>query len=298
MTAKFLLLVIALFLFTEKIYAQNSSLQQKIAHICQSKHAVVGVAIMNLETGDTLTYNGEKHFPMQSVFKLPLALAILSKVDNGIFSLDQSVFISKNDLLPNTWSPLREKYPDGNIHLPLSELLQYTVAQSDNNGCDILFGLIGGTGKVNTCIRQLRIKNIVIAATEVEMHKEWNVQFSNWATPYAMVKLLDIFYKGHILSPKSRKFLLKTMENTVTGTDKIKGLLPPGTIVAHKTGSSDRNAKGIKAADNDAGIVTLPNGRHFAIVVFITHSTESDKTNARIIAEISRVVWDYFISKS
>lgn len=179
----------------------------------------------------------------------------------------------------------------------LSELLQYTVAQSDNNGCDILFRLSGGPEKVNEYIHKLGIKNIAIVATEHEMHQAWNLQFSNWVTPYAMVKLLGLFYKGDILSSTSRNFLLKTMENTVTGPDKIKGLLPPGTIVTHKTGSSGRNAEGIKAADNDAGIVTLPDGKHFAIAVFITHSSESDEENARITAEISKAAWDYFISK-
>ena len=82
---------------------------------------------------------------MQSVYKYPLALAILNQVDKGIFSLEQKIHIKKEDLLPDTWSPLRKKYPDGNADITLDELLNITVSQSDNNGCDILFRLIGGT---------------------------------------------------------------------------------------------------------------------------------------------------------
>ncbi len=92
--------------------------------------------------------------PMLSVFKFHIALAVLNQVDKGNLTLDQKILIKKSDLLENTWSPLREKYPDGNVELPLSEIITYTVAQSDNNGCDILLRLIGGTkncSEINGC---------------------------------------------------------------------------------------------------------------------------------------------------
>lgn len=295
---KILLTILAAFLFLPIIAtAQSASLRQQIAQICSSKKAVVGVSVQEIESGDTLSFNGTHHFPMQSVYKFPLALYILSQVDKGIFSLNQPIFISKKDLHPNTWSPLRDSLPNGGFYLPLAELLRYTVSRSDNNGCDILFRQSGGTQTINHYIHSLGIKNISIKATEAQMHKAWNVQFSNWATPVAMTKLLVLFYRGKILLPVTRNFLLKTMEETSTAPNKIKGLLPAGTVVAHKTGSSDRNKKGIRAADNDAGITSLPDGKHVAITVFVSHSAENDKTNAAIIAEISKAVWDYFIAK-
>ena len=76
--------------------------------------------------------------------------------------------------------------------------------------------------------------------------------------------------------------------------NRIKGQLPEGTIVAHKTGSSDTNEEGIIGAANDIGIVTLPNGRHFAISVFVTNSKENDETNEKIISDIAKAAWDYF----
>lgn len=279
------------------VTAQTLSLRQQIAGICESKHAVIGVSVQGIESGDTLSFNGTKHFPMQSVFKFPLALYILSQVDTGKLSLNQRLFISKKELLPDTWSPLRDSHPDGNFYMTLRDLLQYTISRSDNIGCDILFRLAGGTNKVNDYIHSLGMKNILIKTTEAQMHSAWNVQFSNWATPVDVTNLLVLFYTGKILSPATRDVLLKMMEGTTTGANKIKGLLPRGTVVAHKSGLSDRNKQGIRAADNDAGIVFLPDGKHFVITVFVSQSTENDETNAGIAAEISKAVWDYFTSK-
>ena len=291
------LIVCLLGCITSSLQAQSNKLQKNIEQIIHSKNAVIGVSVYGIENNDTLSVNGDKHFPMQSVFKFHIALAVLHKVDQGEFSLDQKIFIKKSDLLPNTWSPIREKYPNGNVSLPLSELIQYTVAQSDNNGCDILLRLIGGANVVINYIHSLGIKDVSITATEEEMHKEWDVQFTNWSTPKAATQLLSKFYKEKILSEKSFHFLWNVMAATTTGTGRIKGELPPGTIVAHKTGTSDTNKEGITAAVNDIGIVTLPNGKHFAICVFVSNSKESETVNDKIIADISKLAWNYFKQK-
>jgi beta-lactamase class A len=283
------------FLFSSnKTFAQTDSLRQKIQSILSTKNATVGVSIDGVETKDTLSINNDKHFPMQSVFKFHIALAVLSEVDKGKLSLTQKILIKKTDLVPGMWSPIREKYPNGDVALPLSEILKYTVSESDNSGCDLLLKLIGGTKTVNDYIHKAGIKDVSIKANEAEMHKAWDVQFTNWTTPVAATKLLKIFYERKMLSQKSYDFLWKTMLATSTGADRIKGQLPPGTLVAHKTGSSDTNEQGITAATNDIGIITLPNGKHFILSVFVTNSKEKDETNAKIIADISKAAWDYF----
>jgi len=273
--------------------AQNDSLRTKIERIVEEAQGNVGAAIIGIENKDTLTVNGDKIFPMQSVYKFPLALAVLNQVDKGNLSLDQKIFVKKKELLPNTWSPLREKYPNGNVNITLDEILTFTVTMSDNNGCDILFKLLGGPKKVNDLIHSIGIKDIAIMATEEEMHKDWEVQFTNWCTPYAMGQLLSLFYQSEILSVKSTEYLIQTMVKTTTGTKRIKGFLPAGTTVAHKTGSSGRNDAGVIGALNDAGIVTLPNRNHFAIVVFISNSTAEESVCEKVIAEIAKAVWDW-----
>ena len=288
----FLLLIISY--GNMNVLAQSESPRVKIENIIDSAKGRVGAAIMGIENGDTLTFNNKDHYPMQSVYKFPLALMVLSKVDAGKLSLDQKIHITKKDLHPNTWSPMLKKYNKNEFDISLRELLRYTVSESDNNGCDILFRLVGGPKKVNQYIHGLGIKEMQIAATEEEMHKEWNIQYTNWSTPEAMAKLFYKFMNDSLLSKTNNRFLWNSLVSNIYGAERIKGLLPKGTVVAHKTGSSDTNDKGITAASNDAGIVTLPNGKHFAIVVFVSDSPDDAKTRDLIIARIAKVAWDYY----
>lgn len=275
--------------------AQTENLKQNIHQVTAGKKADVGVSIQHIEQGKTVTINGNKHYPMQSVFKFPIALAVLHQVDGGKLKLEQLITVKRSELLPDTWSPLRDKYPKGDVKIPLSELLQYTVAQSDNNGCDILLKLVGGPEVVNDYIHGLGIKDIAIKANEAAMHKDWNVQFTNWCTPDAMTALLIKFYQKKILAPATHDFLWKTMTETTTGKNRIRKLLPAGTVVADKTGSSGTNKQGITAATNDVGIVTLPDGQHFAITVFVAASKENSDTNEQVIAAVAKAAWDYFV---
>jgi beta-lactamase class A len=284
--------ILIVWISSQNAFAFGDSLRTKIEHIAGRASGKVGVAITGFEKYDTLTINGSDKFPMQSVFKYPLALTILNQVDKGKFSLEQKIHLRKKDLLPDTWSPLRKKYPEGGVDITLDDLLTITVSQSDNNGCDMLFRLIGGTQKVERYIHELGIKDIAIVATEEEMHWDWQIQYRNWCTPAAMTQLLFKFFNGKILSEKSRDYLYRVMAKTSTGKGRLNGLLPEGTVVAHKTGSSGENDSGIAAATNDVGIVTLPNGKYFIIAVFVSDSKADEKTRNNIIAEIAKAVWD------
>lgn len=278
--------------------AQKNQLRNQIKQVIANKKADVGVSVYGIESKDTISINGDRHYPMQSVFKFHIAMAVLNQVDKGKFSLSQKIHIKKSDLLPHTWSPIREAYPNGEVDLPLSEIIKYTVAKSDNNGCDILMRLLGGPKPINDYIHSLGVKDVAIQANEEEMHKEWNVQFSNWSTPKAITQLLVKFYTENLLSKESFNFLWTTMVETSTGVNRIKGKLPKGTIVGHKTGTSDTNKAGITAAINDMGIVRLPNGKHYAIAVFVCNTKENEATNDKIISDISKLVWDHYTHKS
>jgi beta-lactamase class A len=294
---KITFLILNIFLSISIGFSQENTLRERISQIVKSKRATVGVGIMNLENGDTLTLNGKGHFPMQSVFKFHLALAVLNQVDKGKLALNQNIFVSKADMIPNLYSPMREKYPEGNINLPLSEIIKYTVSQSDNSGCDLLFKLIGGTEKANKFIHKIGVKDVAILDPEVRIQNDWSLQYKNYSTPFAAVQLLQKFHKEHILSKSSQDFLYKIMVETTTGPNKIKGLLPREAIIAHKTGFSGKNKEGLTGATNDIGIITLPNGKQFAIAVFVSDSMEDEKVNDKMIAEIALAAWDYYLGK-
>ena len=279
-------------------FAQKQDLKKEINAITNDKNATVAVSVTGIDFPLHFeNKNGEKKLPMLSVFKFHIALAVLNKVDQGKLKLDQPIFIKKADLLENTWSPIREKYPNGNIEMPLSELIKYTVAKSDNNGCDLLLRLIGGTETVQKFINNKGIKNFTIKADEAQMHKGYEFMYWNTTTTNDSNLLLMNFFDGKVLSKNSTGFLMKTIIETTTGTNKIVAQLPKGTPVAHKTGSSGKDEKGLTIAENDIGIITLPNGKHYAISVFVSDSMETEETNTKMIADISKRVFDYFSRK-
>lgn len=294
-------LAIIFFLFllpvTKGTAQEMDALRQKIDGIIKSKNAFVGVAISGVEAKDTLSVNGHKHFPMQSVFKFPIALNLLSEVDKGNFTLDQKIEIKQSELLLGLWSPLREKYPKG-ATLTIAEIIDYTVAWSDNVGCDVLLKQLGRPQTVENYIQGLGFKDFAVKINEETMQNNWDMQFLNWTTPKEANRILTAFYenKNGLLSQKSHQFIWDIMKGTKTGKNRLRGQLPKETVVAHKTGWSGRHREtGISAAVNNIGIVFLPNGDYFTISVFITDSKEDTKTNEKIISDIAKATWDYFM---
>ncbi len=243
-----------------------------------------------------LTINGDKHLPMQSVYKFHVALAILSEVYKNQFTFTQKMHIRKSDMLTGLHSPMRDAYPNGDVDLPLADIIRYMVADSDGSACDYLFRLLGGPERVDAFIHQLGIRDVAIRTTEEMMQAKgnWDVQYANWTTPTAMLSLLELFYQRRILSASSHNFLWKVLVETTTGQNRLRKLLPAGTTVAHKTGTSVTNSNGLTGAVNDVGFITLPTGKHIAISVFITNSTETMATNERLIADIAKLAYDHF----
>lgn len=272
-------------------FAQSRALKKEINAIIQDNQATVGVAIM-CNGHNVLTINNQHHYPLMSVFKFHLALCVLDHLDKNSLPLDSEILIRKSDLLTDTYSPLRDERPDGGFNMSIRELLRYSVSKSDNNACDILLRYVGGAKTVERYIKSIGIKNIAISATEEVMHEHPKNQYLNWTTPLAAVQLLDIFLKKELFSIVYQEFLEKTLIETITGTDKIKALLPPEVIVGHKTGNSSRE-DGLKIGDNDIAFIRLPNGKGYTIAIFVMNSREDDKTNASIIARISKVTYDY-----
>lgn len=265
---------------------------QNIATIATESGGTVGVAIRNLHTGDTLTLNDTARLPMQSAYKFPIAMAVLKQVDEGKLRLDQTIPVTTADLF-KTYSPLQDSFPKGTNTQTVADLIRLMVAKSDNIACDVLLKTIGGTKVANDYIHSLGVQNISIAATEQEMHSGWDVQFTNWCNVSAYTQLLDILYKGTALSKSSNDFLMQTMLGTTTGPKRLPGLLPAGTPVAHKTGTSGAK-DGMYSATNDAGIITLPNGQPLAVVVFVTRSTASEVVREGVIAKIAKAAYDHY----
>ncbi|PSB27299.1 serine hydrolase [Chlorogloea sp. CCALA 695] len=266
----------------------SNELHDRIEQTSRAAQGRVGMTATVLETGESVSLNGNQRFPMRSVYKFPIAMAVLAQVDQGKLKLDRQIRVEASDIVQG--SRILDRNSLG-VELSLTELLKYMVSESDNTACDVLLRLVGGSKIVTQYLRGLSVNDIIVANTEKELGQDTAVQYRNYATPDAIVVLLRTFHEGQGLSKSSQALLRRLMTETSTGLNRIKGLLPEGTVVAHKTGTSSTVNK-VTAATNDVGLVTLPNSRHLAISVFVSDSMADDTTREEVIAKVARAAWD------
>jgi beta-lactamase class A len=282
-------------LFAVSALAQES-VKQQIRAIAREAHGKVSVACSLPGSALNCDLNPNARPPMQSVFKLPLALTVLHQVEQKTFSLDQPVrFLRQDRILPHVYSPLQDQYPDAGLDVPLRELLRLSVSLSDNVAADILLRLVGGPKAVNAYIAALRVSGFHLQDSEAVLHHEVSAQYRNWFEPAGAVQLLRRISNNSPLTSEHTDLLLGWMTPAVR-TKRLEGDLPAGTRVAHKSGTSDVD-DGVAHATNDIGLIPLPDGRRIAIAVFVTDSTADESTREQVIARIARTAYDASLQK-
>lgn len=269
----------------------ETDLKRELEALTATMPATVGVAVI-IDGGETVTVNNDQRFPLMSVFKFHQALAVVHRLAERGLPLETEIWITKEDLPPNTWSPLRDARPEGNFGISIAELLRLTLQQSDNNACDILFDRICSVKDTEAYIHGLGIRDCAISATEADMHADLARCRDNWTTPLAVARLLERFLTDDTLPAAHHDFIKATMIGCTTGADRLaRPLAGTGAVLGHKTGTSDRDADGRLMALNDAGFVLLPDGRHYIIAVFIRDSRAGDAETEAMLAEISACVY-------
>lgn len=273
--------------------ASQNKLREQIEKIAGSVRGRVGAAVVVVETGESIVaLNAGERFPMQSVYKLPIGMAVLRQVDSGAVKLEQMVQVGESDFISRRQhSPIRDKNPRGG-EMSVRDLLRFMVSESDGTASDVLMRLAGGAEFIMKDLRSLGISGVMVVNTEKELGENQSLQYQNWAQPESVIVLLRALQEGRGLSADSRALLLQLMAESTPGAKRIKGLLPAGTVVAHKTGTSGTE-NGMTAATNDVGLVTLPDGRHLAVAVFVSDSPAGVVLREDVIAQIARTAWDW-----
>lgn len=268
-----------------------TALTRQLSEYIADKDASIGVAVI-VDGTDTVHINGHSSFPMLSVYKFPQALAIADYCTRAGITFSDTICYTADEIKENTWSPMRDKYGAVDQCLSLGELLAYTMQQSDNNACDILFRYLGSPTVADSVIKTWGYHDINIISTEAQMHSNPELCYLNSATPLAMASLLDHFNTNLKTSSEEYKHIARLMEQCATGTDR---LAPPlqstGAILGHKTGTGDTDSHDRIIAVNDCGYVNLPTGHHYTIAVFITNSAYNMPTTTRLITDIAYIVY-------
>jgi beta-lactamase class A len=298
-------------------------LMKQIDKIVRTVEGEVGVAVKHIESGETLTINGDTYFPMASVFKVPIFVEVLAQVKEGRLTLGDEVSIQKTD--QHLGSGMLSDLDAPGIKLTIRNLINFMMLISDNSATDLLLNKVGasnvterlrtyGLEKITvdrTCQELImdavgmdyeRYKDLALdelteafrkdRAENPEAYEQASKNFSaiikDQSSPEAMNRLLELIYKKEILDTESCDFIIDVMLRCQTGQRRIKGDLPSDVKVAHKTGT-------IGGTVNDAGIIELPDGLgHVALTVLTKDTKEETREVEDVIAQIARFVYDYF----
>lgn len=272
----------------------GNELREQLQGIIAKADAQVGVALI-VDGKDTLTLNNEAHYPLMSVMKYHQALAVAHYLDVHRLPLSTSIPIEEEDLHPDTYSPLRDRYPKGGVRLSVSELLTYTLQLSDNNACDILFDYTGGVAQTESYLRSIGCSGFALSATENDMHQDLSRCYDNWSTPLSAAQLMDRLVTDTLpIDTTYTRFIRETLLFCQTGKSRLPFPLQGTDVqIGHKTGTSDRNAQGEWIGINDVGFVLLPDGKRYTLAVLVKHSKHRFEDTEKIIADVSTAVFRF-----
>lgn len=265
----------------------DAGLSARLKEICAQAGGRCGVAVTHVETGRGAAFEGDRPLPLYSVFKLPLAVALLKEVEEGRLQLDQKVRVEPEETVPGTeensalWRKPSER--------PLRELLEFSIVRSDNTSTDKMLELVGGPEAVTRRMRALGLDKIEVRSTVKEFLKSRDAH-PNTGAPADLARLLVLLQKGEALAQPQSELLLGIMARTVTGDRRLRGGVPAGTPVADKTGSGP-------STTNDVGIITLPGDRgHLALAVLLDGSKLTGKKQEDLVAEVARAAYDAHVA--
>jgi beta-lactamase class A len=304
-------------------FATEEALERELRRLGPLSGGVMGVAAVHLESGRSAFFNGDEPFPMASTYKVPIAVELLHRVDEGKLDLARMVEVERRDYSPGS-GLLTDLINQPGLALSLRNLLEIMLLVSDNTATDLCLRHAGGGEAVTARMRKLGIEGVRVDRPTFHLIADWRgfavpgederdpAKYGvlldsvpeeradqaerafyddprDTATPRAMAALLEKIWKRQALTPASTDLHLDIMKRCRTGAGRLKGILPEGTEVAHKTGT-------IGETLNDAGIITLPSGAgHVVVVAFVKKSDRPDAERERAIAEAARAAHDYFL---
>lgn len=269
-------------------FCMAQTTEEEITDIINGKPAKVGVAW--IVDGKEHSVNNADCYPLMSVFKLHGAIAALRQMERRGTPTDTLVRINASLVTKNTYTPMLERYPESGFTIRFDSLLQYSVAESDNNACDIIISMAGGIEGVNAEMRAIGLADCNLSYPELSMQADPMRSYDNCSTPLSVAILFKKLFEENILGEPYATLLKHILISTTTGQDKIKAALEPGMLIAHKTGTGFTLDDGTKIADNDAGVVLLPDGRRIYISALVKDSKLGSKENAKLIADMARII--------
>jgi beta-lactamase class A len=305
--------------------AAQRILAARVRELGRGFQGIVGIAVRDVESGWTTSWNGERHFPQQSVSKFWVALTAFQAADAGQLDLDDPVTVRREDLTL-FHQPIAAQIGPNGYRTTLGNLIFRALTQSDNTANDFVLRRAGGPEAVRAMLRRMRLEGIRFGPGERAMQSQiaglsWQPSYSvgrafyaardavplarrrslfqayvddpiDGATPLGIVEGLGRLRQGELLSPRSTERMLSIMSQTRTGRQRLTGGLAPGWRIAHKTGTGQVLGT-TQAGYNDIGIITSPEGRHYALAVMIGRTSTPLPTRMALMQDVTRAAIAY-----
>jgi beta-lactamase class A len=280
---------------TQTLRSYTSPLEAQVAMLASPEQGRIGVAAVDLTSGRTVAVLGDQPFPMASTSKIAIVATYLDGVDSGRYRL--------SDLYPLMVPVPSKKFSSNAAPVRAGQvmsaqgLIELTITRSDNQATDALLAAVGGPAAVNRWMRKAGIGDFrldrdiaTLVRDDGAVNPATTIDVRDSATPLAMTRLLAALYRGELLSPSSRAVLIGAMERCVTGKRRMRAQLPDNAWVAHKTGT-------LSNTSSDVGLVRTPDGRVFAVAVYVTGQGGKPNRDAKI-AEITRTIYDGYLAEA
>lgn len=278
-----------------------------------------GIVVLDPQSGERWRVNADRAYPMMSVFKAPVAAAVFAQIDNGKLSMEQTVTLTRADIVGGSAVPsIGAHFHGERMTFTVRQLLAAAVSESDNTAVDALLKLVppqevtsflrthgvagirvdtgeAGVGRVfeQLAAGQQPPANETAKQQEQRLQRGYRAYLAdprNRSTPDAAADFLRKLQHGDLLSPASTHALLALMQ-AQTQPDRMRRGLPQGVQLADKCGTS-YTMGGLTATYNDIGILTWPDGHSVIVAAFLMASPASKTERDALFADLARTVAD------
>jgi beta-lactamase class A len=311
-----------LHIVAKKPPAAPQALQADLARLAASYREPVGIAVTDVGRGWTAGVDQDRPYPQQSVSKLWVAITVMRAVDQG--RIDPDAWVTLTDADRSVFfQPVAYNIGKDGYQTQISALLRRALVESDNAANDRLMREIGGPDGVAAALAEMGLTGVKVGAYERDLQAKtaglvwrpeygigWNFQAAREALPKAereaamaaylaepldgaspagITNALAALSRGELLSAPSTARLLGLMHDARTGPRRLKGGLPPGWSIAHKTGTG-QDFEGYSNGINDVGLLTAPDGHAYAVAVMMRHTRHAVPERLAFMQAVTRAV--------
>ena len=293
----------------------------------------LGIAMVDLQTGDTIHFNGDETFPQQSLSKLWVALTAFDQADKGEFDLGQRATVTFSDLTV-FHQPIRKSViANGSFTADYAEYIRRALTESDNTANDMVLNAVGGPDAVRAMLSDKALPDIRFGPGERQMQSaiaglDWDQRYAldktffdvrktvphgvrrrnfdayvgdpvDGARPNAVARALSRLAKGELLSEQATQQFLTLLDEVKSGPNRLKGGLPEGWSIGHKTGTGQvldivpPGVIGEQAGYNDVGILTAPDGSRYSVAVLIGRTARPVPERMDMMHKVVMAIGEY-----